>query len=344
MTKSGILRLNKLNRLLRFGLYSCLFFGLIFYIDTNQVRIFQLLTGFLFGVSVGILEELTTYRRIVALSLPVQYLIKVAGLIFIIAFVAIRAITVHYSWAEIDIDLILNGFRERRIFDILISAIIVALTISMYFQMEKLVGKNMLFKYLKGQYRKPKKEIRIFLFMDMKSSTTISEKLGNDAYYAFLNDAIYEMSEAIITTGAEIYQYVGDEIVFTWTLDRGIWNNNCLLLFEQITEKLAHKKSYYMNHYGYLPEFKGALHAGLVLAAEIGHIRKEIVYSGDVLNTTSRMESLCNHFGAKLLISKSLFNLLDRKHDILYEELGPVELKGKDETIELLKIKVLKMD
>ncbi|MDZ7605494.1 MAG: adenylate/guanylate cyclase domain-containing protein [Cyclobacteriaceae bacterium] len=232
----------------------------------------------------------------------------------------------------------MKGFSEQRSVNYIISAFIVAITISMYFQMEKLVGKNMLFNYLKGRYRKPKKEIRIFLFMDLKSSTSISEKLGNDTYYAFLNDAIYEMSEAIITSGAEIYQYVGDEIVFTWTMDRGIRNNSCLQLFEEIAKRLEYKKAYFMKHYGYIPEFKAAMHAGLVLAAEIGHIRKEIVYSGDVLNTTARMESLCNPLNAKLLVSRSLFNLLDKKRDILYEELGPVELKGKDETIELLKI------
>lgn len=74
------------------------------------------------------------------------------------------------------------------------------------------------------------------------------------------------------------------------------------------------------------------------MAAEIGHIKKGIVYSGDVLNTTARMESLCNKFDADVLISSSLFHLLDNKHEILYEDLGPMTLKGKDEKLELIKI------
>ena len=74
------------------------------------------------------------------------------------------------------------------------------------------------------------------------------------------------------------------------------------------------------------------------MAAEIGHIKKDIVYSGDVLNATSRMESLCNKYEADVIVSKSLFNLLDKKHEIIYEDLGAISLKGKDEKLELIKI------
>ncbi|MCG8310421.1 MAG: adenylate/guanylate cyclase domain-containing protein [Cytophagales bacterium] len=228
--------------------------------------------------------------------------------------------------------------QQKEVSSPLILAIIVAFTMITYFQVEKLIGKNVLINYLNGRYRKPKKEIRVFLFLDLKGSTTISEKLGNETYYSFLNDAIYEMSAAIMETKAEIYQYVGDEIVFTWPLDKGITNNNCLRLFEKIVNKLESKKSYFHKNYGYQPVFKGAMHAGLVLAAEIGHIKKDIVYTGDVLNVTARMEALCNKHDANILVSKSLFNLLDLKHEILYEDLGAISLKGKDEKLELLKI------
>ena len=102
--------------------------------------------------------------------------------------------------------------------------------------------------------------------------------------------------------------------------------------------QLESKGAYFMKNYGYQPKFKAALHAGLVLAAEIGHIKKEIIYSGDVLNATARMESLCNEYGADILVSKSLFNLLDKKHEIVYEDLGAITLKGKGEKLELIKI------
>ncbi len=338
MAKSLTLIVNKLNRLLRFGIFSCVLFGLIFYIDTNGFYFLQLAMGFFFGIAFGTIEEITNHRKITSLSLPSQYLLKFAGFLLILFIITFWTIYMRYSLTAIDGELLKAVFNERRLTSLFISAFVVGSTVSVYFQIEKLVGKNMLTNYLKGKYRRPKKEIRVFLFMDLKSSTSILEKLGNDMYYSFLNDAITDMSTAIIETKAEIYQYVGDEIVFSWPLEKGITNNRCLLLFEKITETLERRRSYYLKHYGFVPEFKGALHAGVVLAAIIGHIKKNIVYSGDVLIATALMESLCRRYEAKLLISKSLFNLLDKRYVILYDELGAVELKGKDETIELLKI------
>lgn len=335
MPKIGVLKKNKLKRLFRFGFVTSILFTVIFYIDTNDFYIIQVVIGFIYGILVGLMEEITSHRRYINISLPLQFLIKVLGIVFIITLLMVCLVTIH---PEVEFSDIRGFIQQKEVSSPLILAIIVAFTVITYFQVEKLVGRNMLSNYLKGKYKKPKKEIRVFLFLDLKASTTLSEKLGNDLYYSFLNDAIYEMSASIIETKAEIYQYVGDEIVFTWPLDKGITNNNCLQLFEKITTQLENKSSYFQKTYGYQPKFKGALHAGLVLAAEIGHIKKSIVYSGDVLNATARMESLCNKYEADILVSKSLFNLLDRKHEIIYEDLGSITLKGKDEKLEMIKI------
>jgi len=335
MHKIGVLKKNKLKRLCRFGFYTSLLFTAIFFIDTNEFYIAQVFLGFIFGVLVGLLEEITSHRRYVTISLPLQFLIKIVGIVFIVNLMLVILVGIHPQVKFEDIKAFL---QQKEVSSPLILSLVVAFAVITYFQIEKLIGKNMLANYLKGKYRKPKKEIRVFMFMDLKSSTTLSEKLGNETYYSFLNDAIYEMSAAIIETKAEIYQYVGDEVVFTWTLDKGITNNNCLQLYEKICHQLEEKKSYFMKNYGFQPKFKAAIHTGLVLAAEIGHIKKDIVYTGDVLNATARMESMCNKYEADVLVSKSLFNLLDNKHEILYEDLGAISLKGKDEKLELVKI------
>ncbi|MDZ7606939.1 MAG: adenylate/guanylate cyclase domain-containing protein [Cyclobacteriaceae bacterium] len=327
-------------RLIRFGIYTSLIFATIYYIDTNKIHYNQIIIGFIYGFLLGVLEEITSHRRFDSINLALQFAIKVAGILFILFLISagIWMIFPRPINRPVDDKTVWEHLKELHFLSPLLSAFAVALIVSTYFQIEKLVGKNMLNNYLRGRYRRPKKEIRVFLFIDLKASTSLSERLGNDTYYTFLNDAIYEMSEAIIETKAEIYQYVGDEIVFTWELENGITNNNCLRLFEKISNRLQLKKAHFMKTYGFQPKFKGAMHTGIVLAAEIGHLKKEIVYTGDVLNTTSRMESMCNHFDADLLLSRSLFNLLDKKQDIIYDDLGLVELKGKDEKIELIKI------
>lgn len=49
-------------------------------------------------------------------------------------------------------------------------------------------GPGVLLKFLTGNYHHAKKEQRIFMFMDMRSSTSIAEKIGNENYFNLLND------------------------------------------------------------------------------------------------------------------------------------------------------------
>ena len=104
---------------------------------------------------------------------------------------------------------------DRDQFILIIYTLTIYLLLSFYVQINLLLGKGVLLKFLLGKYRKPISEHRIFMFLDLKSSTTLAERLGLENYYALLNDFFHEISEPVRTTGAEIYQYVGDEVVFT---------------------------------------------------------------------------------------------------------------------------------
>ena len=59
---------------------------------------------------------------------------------------------------------------------------------------------------------------RIFLFMDLKDSTSIAEKLGHVKYSRLLQDCYYELTEVVTKHSAQICQYVGDEVVLSWKL------------------------------------------------------------------------------------------------------------------------------
>lgn len=73
---------------------------------------------------------------------------------------------------------------------------------------------------LLGRYVEPKIEKRIVMFMDLKDSTPIAEKLGHQQYFKFIRDFIYQVSIAIIEFEGTIYQYVGDEIVASWLFEK----------------------------------------------------------------------------------------------------------------------------
>ena len=60
------------------------------------------------------------------------------------------------------------------------------------------------------------------MFLDLKSSTTIAEKIGHINFHKFINDFLFTISEAIISSKGEIYKYVGDEVIITWKMKEGL--------------------------------------------------------------------------------------------------------------------------
>tara|TARA_B100000809_G_scaffold9521_1_gene9020 strand:+ start:4725 stop:5780 length:1056 start_codon:yes stop_codon:yes gene_type:complete len=202
-------------------------------------------------------------------------------------------------------------------------------------QMNDKFGPGILKKFLLGQYYHPKKEDRVFMFLDMKSSTTIAERIGNEKYFNLLSNLFSDLTDTILNNEGEIYQYVGDEIVISWPTKSAIKNANCINCYFDIKNKLIELSSYYQSKYQTIPSFKAGLHCGIVMAGEVGVIKKDIIYSGDVLNTTSRIQAKCNEFKTDLLISQHILQRFESKDLTSFktEKIGSIALRGKKEEI-----------
>ena len=203
-------------------------------------------------------------------------------------------------------------------------------------------GKGVIIKMLLGRYRNPREVERILMFIDLKSSTTIAEELGHLKYSRFIQDCFYYLNRIVNKHDAEIYQYVGDEAVLSWKLNKGIKNLNCLNLFFEYDSKLKKHSKYYMKKYGVVPEFKAGVHAGKIIIAEVGTIKKELAYHGDVINTTSRIQEQCNEYNESLLLSEELLLKLNLKQKYKAIPLGEELLEGKTEELKLFAIHKVK--
>ena len=106
--------------------------------------------------------------------------------------------------------------------------------------------------------------------MDLKSSTTHAEKLGHFKYSQLIQDCFYDLTDVVLCHEAQIYQYVGDEVVLTWKVDKGIKNNNCIHTFLEYDKAIKDRTNYYHNKYGLVPQFKAGLNLGDVTVAEVG--------------------------------------------------------------------------
>ena len=202
------------------------------------------------------------------------------------------------------------------------------------------VGKGVLNHALFSKYHKPKSEIRIFMFLDMHSSTTIAENLGHKKYFSLLKQYYSDMTNAILTTEAEIYQYVGDEIVLSWSESTGLKNNNCINCFLKIEQNIQLKKKKYLEEFDTIPTFKAGYHIGEVTVGEIGTIKRNIIYTGDILNTAARIEAECNNYNSKILISGSLYGALGKNVQKDFERIGELTLRGKKIPIDLFALDI----
>ena len=190
--------------------------------------------------------------------------------------------------------------------------------------------------FLLGRYFRPRREDRIFMFLDLRSSTTIAEKLGEEKYFEFLKNVFSDVTPSILFSKGEIYQYVGDEIIVSWKTEKGLENTNCINCFIEIKKALLKKSENYKNAYGILPEFKAGLHYGHVMAGEIGVVKRDITFLGDVLNTAARIQGKCNEMGVDILLSQHLLKELNLSENIFNpKEMGNILLRGKKESLTL---------
>ena len=204
-----------------------------------------------------------------------------------------------------------------------------------YAQVSENLGQGVLTNFFTGKYHKPLEEERIFMFLDMKSSTSIAERLGHVRYFEMLSTYYADLSDPVVQFSGELYQYVGDEMILSWTQKNGVANLNCLRCFFAMNEALQNRQEDYERDFGLLPEFKAGLHCGKVTTGEIGVIKTDIIFTGDVLNTTARIQGLCNSYQVDLLVSDNLLNQMNLGSDFEARPLGERELRGRDEKVSL---------
>jgi adenylate cyclase len=114
---------------------------------------------------------------------------------------------------------------------------------------------------------------------------------------------------------------------------------NCIKAYFEFNEILYSREKYYKAHFDMVPYFKCGIDCGEVTVSEIGDIKREIAYHGDVLNTAARIEKLCTPQNQRMLISEFVEQKLPEEMNGFSKEIiGEFELKGKREKIKIYSI------
>jgi adenylate cyclase len=211
---------------------------------------------------------------------------------------------------------------------------IVAFT-QLMLQVNSKFGHRTFWNIIRDRYNTPKEEKRIFMFLDLNDSTSNAETLGDEAYHALLKDFFADITDPILENKGNIYQYVGDEVVVAWDFDDGLEKEHCLHCFFDIKQAITKKRDRYQQRFGLVPSFKAGIHSGLVVAGEVGIVKWDITYSGDVLNTTSRILGKCSELKEEIIISSDLLSMLPKTRGFTSKVLGSIQLKGKQHEVSI---------
>lgn len=215
-------------------------------------------------------------------------------------------------------------------------SLVVALGFNIFFVLSGLLGPRVLIALATGRYRRPRSEQRIVLFLDLHDSTRYAERLGDENFHRFLNQVFFDISDPVLEAGGEIYRYVGDQIIVTWPLARGLRGAACVACFFAIEDALDRKRGDYRSAFATEPRLRGALHAGPLVVGEIGDLKREIVMIGDTMNTAARIEETCRETGRDFLASEAILQVLPSlPPGVSREPLGMVALRGRAKDVEL---------
>jgi len=327
-------------------------------IDTIAVLTFNTLPGknkieplllreaivFIMSLVMGYLLVVSLKKLFRNYSLWLAYLIKsfilvCAAIIMYLLLYTVNSVTIlGVSLKSVFSRFYYQMFHPNTLFQKTIYWIILFIATQLIIEINEKYSPGVFLDIFLGKYIHPKTEKRIIMFIDLKDSTSIAEKLDSKKYFRFIREFIYQVSTALIEYGGIIYQYVGDEVVLTWQIEHGLENSNCLKFFFMFQESLLSNKEDYLKNFGVKPEFKAGLHFGKVTSAQIGDIKREIVYNGDVVNTTARIQNECNKYQRNLLVSGILMNRLKQVNSFQWERVDAVTLRGKEKEMELFSV------
>jgi adenylate cyclase len=319
----------------------------IYFYGYNAQTIFNgMVVGIFISFTITFLETSVLHEPLRRMRFSSALLVRTAMQLVVILFYVLVGLVIYKkisSGKSLNEVFEMPSLRQFLFGGELLTIVLYSLTLSflvnMIRQMSRMLGQNVLMNMVIGKYSKPIEEERIFMFLDLNASTTIAERLGNIRYHELLDDYVYDITKPIVESHGEIYQYVGDEVVVTWRDGEKQKNLDCLDCFFRISESFELLAPKYQEKYGFVPGFKEGFHCGTVVTGQIGDIKKEIVFQGDVVNTASRIKEICSSLGAKILLSRELLDELPIENSP-YKALrvGAFLLKGKEHEVELFSV------
>ena len=173
------------------------------------------------------------------------------------------------------------------------------------------------------------------LFSDIRSFTTLSEKMTPEENFKFINSYLSRMEPEIMKNNGFIDKYIGDSIMalFSGGADDAI--RAAIAMLHKLVEYNQHRQSI-----GYDPVQIGiGINTGsLMLGTVGGRNRMDGTVISDAVNLASRIESLTKEYGVSLLISHQTFASLENPNEYKFRLIERLKVKGKSEAVAVFEV------
>lgn len=215
-------------------------------------------------------------------------------------------------------------------------SIVMISVIVFFLQIRMLIGGGQLRNIFIGKYHQPRKENRIFMFVDVANSTAIAAEIGDIQFHKYLNDLFVLVERPIRSSGGAIHSYVGDAVIAVWPFGNNKKKNGRVLQTAmQLDAVLKDRTSWFEQKYGVTPSIRIALHAGEVVVGETGNSKRQITYLGSTVNLTARIEQKTKELGHNIVASEHLISNCEFPQRVTADDLGDHALRGFEGTINL---------
>ena len=268
-----------------------------------------------------------------------KYLLLVLTIVFASIFIYIGS---EHNDHKKSVYALLTGLPTFLRSGLFLSSFIYVLLFSVFFNVLKTIseylGPQAIASALLGRYQQPAEEDITFIFIDLKSSTTLAERLGHVQYSLFIDRCFQKLTESIYKFDATVYQFVGDEAVLLWKTKDASKTVAPVLLYYDFLNRLQEDQPHFLSKFEETPHFRASIHAGMVTVTEIHSVKKDIVYHGDVLNTCARIKTQCSQFNKDVLVSSVIAGWLKDKKAYSARLMDHVVLRGKDSATSIYEV------
>jgi adenylate cyclase len=184
-----------------------------------------------------------------------------------------------------------------------------------------------------GTFVTQEREISV-LFADIVGFTTIAEHLAPTAVAQLLNTFFGAMTDVIFKHEGTLDKFIGDAILATFgaplpQADHALRCVRAALDMRTALDVLNRERQPKLR-------MRIAINSGNALVGDIGAPkRREFTVLGDVVNTASRIESYVTQ-PDQIVLGAETYRLI--KHEIAARPLGPVQLRGRANALDVYEI------